>query len=308
MKRVRDMLKLEQFRALRYKKQNFSIAVLDSGVSLHPDIKSQIGGFYDITGKISAQYDDYGHGTHIGGIIAGNGKLSNGLYEGIVPGANLVCVKILEKDGSCTIKNLLKGFEWILRNKEKYNIRLVNISVGLNRGVQSPDREEIQRLITEMAKSNILVITAAGNDGPAPMTLSGLGESDQVIAVGCYDYGYRGKNGRCCETYSSRGPSLYSLKKPDIVAPGTEIVSCSHRYLKGKSSYYCAKSGTSMATAVVAGIAALYLSNRECTAQELQYKLQHTAKDLKEPWNKQGWGLIDAERLMHKVDDNILMR
>lgn len=298
MKRVRALLHLDDYAKLRHHPCDFSIAILDSGVERHPDIAQNIVAFHDVVGGKKTPYDDFGHGTHVAGIICGSGRLSNGSYEGVIPSAKIIAMKILDENGGGAAAHLLDALDWIYRNRKRYHIRIVNISIGMENHVSSDKRKLMQQAISRLYQEDILVITAAGNNGPEPMTLSALGEGDDVISVGCYDFGYKGKNGRSCSEYSARGPSRYSLKKPDLVAPGTDIISCYHRYRQGHRKAYCAKSGTSMATAVVTGAAAMLLAERYLSSQQLITRLQHAARDIHEPWNLQGWGVLDIARLL----------
>ena len=300
VKRVRNILHLEEYSDLRHTPGNFTIAVLDTGIVKHPDLKENIVGFYEVATGRTIPYDDNGHGTHIAGIICGNGAVSGGKYEGIMPSAKIVSIKILDRTGDGTTEYLLDALKWILKNHKHFRIRIVNISIGMEKSVSESIQKKIQELISQLYQENILIITAAGNNGPAPMTLSVLGESDDVIAVGCYDFGFRGKDGRSCFEYSARGPSRYSLKKPDLLAPGTEIISCSNQYRKGKGMAYTAKSGTSMATAVVTGAAAMLLTKHEYSSEELKNHLRLAAKDLHEPWNLQGFGVLDIAGILSK--------
>lgn len=298
MKRVRAILHLDDYAELRHRPCDFSIAILDSGVERHPDIAQNIVAFHDVVGGKKTPYDDFGHGTHVAGIICGSGRLSNGVYEGVIPSARIIAMKILDENGGGAAAHLLDALDWIYQNRKRYHIRIVNISIGMENHVSSDKRKLMQQAISRLHQEDILVITAAGNNGPEPMTLSALGEGDDVISVGCYDFGYKGKSGRSCSEYSARGPSRYSLKKPDLVAPGTDIISCYHKYRQGHRKAYCAKSGTSMATAVVTGAAAMLLAGGYLSSQQLIARLQHAARDVNEPWNLQGWGVLDTRRLL----------
>ena len=111
-----------------------------------------------------------------------------------------------------------------------------------------------------------------------------------------------GSRDSLCEQYSGRGCANALERKPDIVAPGTEIVSCCnrvHRTLKGWQNGYIEKTGTSMSTPMVAGAAALYLEKYpEAENGEVKRRLLYSATDLKEPWQKQGWGMLNIQRLL----------
>ena len=128
--------------------------------------------------------------------------------------------------------------------------------------------------------------------------------SKNILTVGCHDLDYYKEGVTLCEKYSGRGPSIFSLKKPDLVAPGTNIISTCNRCQKRGNTFtdaYEAKSGTSFATPLVSGAAALLLEkNKSMTPQDLKYRLCYTATDLKEPWNKQGWGMLNIGKALEE--------
>lgn len=280
---------------------SFSIAVLDSGIAMHPDFERVLG-FKDFVSGKKYPYDDCGHGTHVSGILSGSGKLSNGIYRGIVPMAPLIVGKVLDKEGNGSMEIMRKALIWVLEVREQYNIRILNISVGLN---QSPDKAllaEVMKLLQNLWNQGIIVVCAVGNNGPEEGSISFLAENPDIISVGCHDGEYyRDFEGRC-ETYSGRGPGIYAIKKPDIVAPGSEIVSCNAFFIKTKQGYknaYIRKSGTSMATPIVSGAMALAMQKfPNLSNTQLKRKLIYSATDLKEPWAKQGWGMVHVERLL----------
>ena len=107
------------------------VAVLDTGVSSHPDLREQILVFRDFVNEQTGAYDDSGHGTHVAGCVAGNGRLSRGIYSGMHPGCRLVIGKVLNNRGEGRIDHMIKAMEWILQNSREWNIRIVNISVGI---------------------------------------------------------------------------------------------------------------------------------------------------------------------------------
>ena len=126
--------------------------------------------------------------------------------------------------------------------------------------------------------------------------------SKNILTVGCHDLDYYKEGIPLCETYSGRGPSIFSLKKPDLVAPGTNIISTSancRRSGKHFINIYESKSGTSFATPLVSAAAALLLEKQPTMdPEELKHRLCYTATDLKEPWNKQGWGMLNISRAL----------
>lgn len=272
-----------------------TVAVLDTGIYAHPDLAGRIVAFRDFVNNRVRMYDDSGHGTHIAGCVGGSGLMSNGRYKGIAPQCLLCIGKVLDRNGDGTIDSMYQGVLWVMRNSLEYNIRILNISVGIGEPHEAGKVEKLVDLLEKAWGSGIVVVCAAGNAGPGNGTLSQLGNSSKVITVGCHDDGYFGDRKDLCENYSGRGDTSILYRKPDIVAPGTDIKSCSNR-----GSYYVKKSGTSMATPIVSGAAALllqkypYLNN-----EQVKRKIVYSARDLGEPWNKQGWGMLDIAKLMH---------
>lgn len=274
-----------------------TIAVLDSGICSHPDLEGKTLEFHDFVENHGTLYDDNGHGTHVCGILCGSGGLSGGRYRGMAPGARLVVGKVLDKDGDGSTEAMLSGLDWILEVRMRYRIRILNISVGIGNLKEKAKELALQEKVEQVWDSGILVVCAAGNKGPGNGTISAVGGSDKVITVGCHDGAYRRGDSGLCAAYSGRGNKNGSPRKPDIVAPGTDIMSCSVNY--HKRSAYITKSGTSMATPIVSGAAALVfqrypqISNEEC-----RQKLLFTATDLHLPWNQQGWGMVNVRRLL----------
>ena len=161
---------------------------------------------------------------------------------------------------------------------------------------------ELLEKVDEAWDSGLVVVCAAGNLGPAPMSISPLGTSKKVITVGCHEGGYFPGKRSLCEDYSGRGPTPYAVKKPDVVAPGTDIISCSstcRSTFRGYKNAYIKKSGTSMATPIVSGAAALLLQRYpQLTNEQVKRKINYSATDMNEPWTKQGWGMVNIPRLI----------
>lgn len=282
--------------------QGVTVAVLDSGFGRHPDMAGKILCFKDFVNNRHMLYDDNGHGTHVCGIICGDGSLSGGRYRGVAPGAGLVCCKVLDAKGDGTAEHMLESLQWILENRERYHIRVLNISVGIGDLKELKKEQALRKKIEEIWDSGIAVMCAAGNKGPGNGSISAIACNDKVITVGCHDGQYCADNPRRCANYSGRGVARSPIRKPDIVAPGTDIVSC-NAFLKknyGCVNYaYVKKTGTSMATPIVSGAAALAFSKYpSMTNEEFKQKLTMTATDLGEDWNMQGWGMVNVRRLL----------
>jgi len=313
MDRVRRQLGLTDAYLARLHGQTVTVAVLDSGIKQHPDLKEALFAFHDFTGQsgkagrryfYQTPYDDYGHGTHVCGILAGNGSLSFGRYQGICPGMRLVVGKVLDERGDGSVEEMLEGMHWVLETQSQYETRLLNLSVGIANLCSKGKEEKLRAMLEKLTDHGILVLCAAGNKGPAAGSLSFLGESDRVISVGCHDGEYfRGDPTRCA-SHSGRGDRNSVLRKPDIVAPGTRIKSCSGRYQKGMRTEFAyeVRSGTSMATPIVTGCLARVLQSEPgLTAKELKKLLTSTATDLGEPWNQQGWGMVCPRAMLEQV-------
>lgn len=310
MDRVRRQLGLTKEYDLVGDKNSVTIAVLDSGVAMHPDLKDIIVAFHDFSGRTgkdgkrhyySEPYDDYGHGTHVCGILAGNGNLSGGRYRGILPEAGLIVGKVLDARGDGTAEDMIEGMQWILDLKERRDVRLLNLSVGIANLTNIKKQQKLYATIKRLSDAGILVICAAGNQGPAHGTLSFLGEGSQVVSVGCDDGEYFLGDPARCEYHSGRGRRNALIRKPDVVAPGTKITSCSSLY-PIRNNGYERRSGTSMATPIVTGCLgkvlqiAPNLSNRE-----LIRLLTSTSVDLHKPWNQQGYGMICPRAMFQKA-------
>lgn len=282
--------------------QGVTIAVLDTGFERHPDMAGKIRCFKDFVNNRPFLYDDNGHGTHVCGIICGDGSLSKGKIRGIAPGASLVVCKVLDENGDGTAEHMMQGMRWVLENQDRYGIRILNISVGIGNLNRQDKENAMRRQLEDIWNSGITVICAAGNKGPESGSISAIGGNNKVITVGCHDGKYCLNNPGRCSTYSGRGEALSPIRKPDIVAPGTDIWSCNAFYRRNHgyvSHSYVKKSGTSMATPIISGAAALTFSKfPSMTNEEFKQKLTITATDLGEAWNLQGWGMVNVQRLL----------
>lgn len=271
-------------------------AILDTGFAMHPDLESRLMAFRDFCGGFSRPYDDNGHGTHVAGCLCGSGACSQGLYSGIAPKCRVVAGKVLDENGEGAVEDMIAGVRYVMETKKLYHTRILNISVGMNH-IEKEKQAELIAWLERAWSEGLFVVVAAGNNGPGDGSLSELGLSPHVIAVGCHD----GKNfpdrKHACENYSGRGPSGLHLKKPDLVSPGTEVISCNAGFRKNRrgsvSNPYTAKSGSSMAVPAVSGAAALlWQKYPHFTNVQIREKILRSAKDLGEPYEKQGWGML----------------
>jgi subtilisin family serine protease len=278
-----------------------AVAIIDSGIQPHPDLPlSRIRAFEDFVGGSATPVDGCGHGTHVAGIIAGNGRSSGGVYAGIAPTVDIVALRVLGDDCSGNASDVIDALEWIGRNHELYRIKIVNLSLG-HAVLESIFTDPLVQAVERLARKGVTVVTAAGNRGLNPATgrpgYGGAGvpcNAPSAICVGSLDtHGSISLDDDRVSETSSRGPTRFDLlAKPDLVAPGVNIVSLS---VKGSrlfnefeeyrvsgatgEPHYFVLSGTSMASPVVAAAAALLLqTNPALSTNTLKLALQFTAR------------------------------
>ena len=271
-----------------YTGRGVCVAVLDTGIYPHRDFDRRIVAFYDYIQHRSLPYDDNGHGTHVCGILAGSGVASQGRYRGIAPGCCLIGMKVLDRSGNGRKEDVLKALDWIIRNKDEYGIRIVNISVGTTYG-HSTHRDVLIQGVEQAWDSGLIVVAAAGNRGPAPGSVTSPGSSRKVITVGSSDL-MTGRSG-----VSGRGPTAECICKPDLVAPGNRVTACA----PGAGNGYGVKSGTSMSTPLISGAVALMLEKYPClTNGEVKRMLLESTDDLGLSHNQQGMGLFNLKKFL----------
>ena len=273
---------------LSYTGKGVGVAVLDTGIFPHMDFRNRIRAFADFVAYKSMPYDDNGHGTHVAGILAGDGAASMGKYKGVAPGCGLVALKVLDRFGNGSREQVLRAFRWILDHREQYSIRIVNISVGTTcRSVS--DEDVLIQGVEKLWDEGLVVVAAAGNQGPKPGSVTAPGSSRKVITVGSSDM----LTGR--SAVSGCGPTAECVCKPDLVAPGNHIVSCA----PGTANTYGVKSGTSMSTPLVSGAIALMLEKDPLlTNVEIKMLLRESTDDMGLPRNRQGWGKFNFHKFM----------
>lgn len=153
------------------------MAILDTGVFLHPDLENCVYGFRDFLKKKQQPYDDNGHGTHVAGMIAGSGTASAGRYQGVAPGAQLVCLKVLDQRGNGYVSDVLAGLRWVRQNGSQYGIRIINISVGSFTPKGMSEDSALVRGVDAAWDAGYVVVVAAGNNGPAAHTITTPGSA-----------------------------------------------------------------------------------------------------------------------------------
>ncbi|MEM1658527.1 MAG: S8 family serine peptidase [Candidatus Jordarchaeales archaeon] len=285
------------------------VAILDSGVdSSHPDLDDLDDDPSTMDPKVIASvsmvdydpfpYDFNGHGTYVAGIVAGTGYASNGSYKGVAPGSLIMNVKVFDVEGLSLYSWILSGLEWSVSHGA--DVVLIAFSIpGL------PD-DPLCLAVDAAVRMGVVVVAAAGDGGPAYMSIGSPGSALGAITVGAYN----SSSGKTC-TFSGRGPSLYMWTKPDVVAPGHGIASCRSRppdlgfnisipqlepggYGTPIDEYYVVSSSTAAAAAYVAGLAAILLQlSMYASPESVKIAFMRTAVDLGESPNVQGAGLVD---------------
>lgn len=295
MNQARKSIHCEDLDTMGLTGAGVGVAVLDTGIYPHEDFENRIMAFKDFVRRRPGPYDDNGHGTHIAAMIGGNGASSDGRYRGVAPGCGLIAVKVLDFRGNGFASDVLAGLRWIRENKEKYGIRVVNISVGSLSRKDMSENSVLVRGVDAAWDDGLVVVVAAGNHGPGRMTITTPGISRKVITVGCSDdYKEVEVMGNRMVDYSGRGPTMACISKPDLVAPGSDIISCCNQ-----PGQYMPKSGTSMSTPLVSGAVALLLERYpQMTNRDVKLRLIERAVDMGRPHNQQGWGLLDVGRLL----------
>jgi serine protease AprX len=302
---------------LGYNGTGVGVAVIDSGIYAHDDLKTADGTgsrivFSDSFVSGLDASDQYGHGTHVAGIVGSNGKDSTGssftrTLKGVAPNVNLVNLRVLDANGAGTDAGVIAAIEEAIALKNTYNIRVINLSLG--RPVfESYTLDPLCQAVEAAWKAGIVVVTAAGNYGRDNSgdehgygTIVAPGNDPYVITVGAMNaMGTATRTDDKIASYSSKGPTAIDhIVKPDLVAPGNSVVSLmapnstlastdsaglvSKSYYQtggvGTSSSYFRLSGTSMATPVVSGAAALLLQqNPLLTPDQVKARLMKTAQ------------------------------
>ncbi len=201
------------------------VSILDTGIDItHPDLDDMDDNGTTDDPKVVAQvsftegdpfpFDLNGHGTYCAGLVAGTGAASNGTYVGIAPGAQLISAKVLLGDGTGFSSWIIRGIEWSVTNGA--DIILMPFSILGMPG------DPLSEAVWRASEEGVLVITAAGDQGPNHLTIMSPGESLAALAVGAYDT-LKG----LVPDFSSRGPTFDFRTKPDLIAPGVDIISSS---------------------------------------------------------------------------------
>ena len=245
------------------------IAVIDSGISAHPDLGGRVIMDRNFNATVTGTDDAYGHGTAVAGIIAGDGTASAGRYIGIAPEANLINLRVNDGTGAAPTSAIMNAILWAVLNKDIFNIRVLNLSL-LTSVQESYQTSPIDAAVEYAWLKGIVVVVAAGNNGPNS-ALYAPANDPYVITVGATDdHGSVSAVDDTLAGFSTYGVTQDGLSKPDFVAPGRRIITTLApgstfalnypAFLVG--SQYIKLSGSSVAAPIMSGVAALYVESR----------------------------------------------
>jgi serine protease AprX len=269
-----------------YQGSGVTVAVVDSGSFRTNGLGTRLIGEVNFSSTEHQSSDQYGHGTHVSGIIGDDGSSSGGQYMGIAPKVNILGLRVADDYGMAYESDVVAAMQWVYDNKATYNIRVVNLS--LNSSVyQSYDVSPLDAAAEILWFNSVVVVASAGNNGSA--TLYPPANDPFVITIGATDdRATLDMSDDVVTTFSAYGLDDLGRPKPDLVAPGKNIIA----YLPDVNSLtipvehpegivnqsYFRMSGTSMAAPVVSGAAALLIqSNPNLSPDQVKYRLMATA-------------------------------
>lgn len=266
--------------------------VIDTGIYPHIDFclgKNRVIKFVDLINQSNTMYDDNGHGTFITSILCGNSICDK--YSGVDNNCNIIVIKALDSVGETSSGKILEAMQWVLDNKQKFNIKIVCMSFG---SVLQDLSDPLIYGAEILWDNGIVVVSAAGNSGPNESTIMSPGGSRKIITVGALD-NIKLTNLKVA-SFSSRGP-VFSYYKPDMLLPGVEITGAD--VYSGSKKFYTTMSGTSVSTPMVAGTVSLMFSiNPNYTPNQIKYMLINSCVKITGDRNSEGYGYLDLSKLI----------
>lgn len=262
------------------------VAVLDTGVDDgHADLDDVVIRETDVRSGQNDPMDHHGHGTHVASIVAGSGD-GDDAYTGVAPGADILNYKVLDDSGQGRMSTIIEGID-----QADDRASILVMSLGAN--VEDCDgTDPLSKAVNNAASNGVSVVVAAGNEGPEDKTITAPGCATHAYTVGSSDENQ-------VSSFSSRGPTADGRTKPDIVAPGEDIIAAE----AGTASDYTSKSGTSMAAPYVAGAIAVLQSQYDGDQQRYREALLETTSSLNTGENTEGHGRIDIDAAKRYLND-----
>ena len=275
-----------------------TIAFIDTGINPHLDFvypKKRIIYFKDFIKDKHKPYDDNGHGTFVSSVAAGNGISQCKKYSGVAPNCNIISLKALDSNGETGAFTILEAMQWVYDNYKKYNIKVVCMSFGSQPLQQS---DPLLKGAEALWNEGITVVAAAGNSGPNNSTIKSPGISSKIITVGALndkrdDNGVYNEENFEVANFSSRGPA-YNFYKPDLIASGVNLISCSNK----PNEFYTKMSGTSVSTPLIAGVCALIIQKfPNIKPIEVKSILLNNCKKITGNRNIEGFGYFSCDSI-----------
>jgi len=311
-----DTLGVRQAWTMGLKGQGIGVAVIDSGISFDKSLSadaangsgSRLLKQLSFNAKATTVNDTYGHGTHIAGIIGGNGYTSGGAYVGIAPQVNLISLKISDEKGQAYESDTVAALQWVLANKATYNIRVINLSIN-STVEQSYHTSPLDAAAEILWFNGVVVVASAGNaiaHGVYYNTVNAAPANDPfILTVGASNELFTADpTDDVIAAFSAYGVTLDGFAKPDIIAPGAMIISTLSPTSAWATQYprrvvgngqYIRLSGTSMAAPMVAGATALLLQNEpKLTPDQVKYRLTHASKTIAGLMSNQKYPYLDV--------------
>ena len=269
--------------------EGVGIAIIDSGVTEDDDFLAENGSQRVQRHSFMINLptnDTYGHGTHVAGIAAGN-------LTGIAPGADIYSLRVSDANGMAYESNVVLALQWVLENKDAYNIRVTNLSI--NSTVEQSYHTSPMDAAAEILWFNgVVVVTSSGNKGPGGghNTADSSPANDPFfITVGASrEHGTANRQNHSIAPFSAHGTTMDGFDKPEIIAPGENIVSVLADTSNWGTEYpdrsqlngqYFRLSGTSMSAPMVTGAVALLLQNEpDLTPDQVKYRLLHSGSSI----------------------------
>lgn len=234
-----------------------AVALMDTGIARHPDLpRDTVIARVNFVDDGATSLDPAGHGTHIAGLIAADGKE----FKGVAPDAKLVSLRVLDANGNGSLSSVVRAFDWVLKYGSRNSIRVLNLSWGAPQS-NSYHSDLLSAMVESVWFRGIAVVAAAGNGGAAG-TITTPGSDPFVITVGSFDdQGTASFGDDRRSSFSSRGPTLDGFTKPDVLAPGRHVRSL--RAAFSEDDRYVRMTGTSASAGFVSGVAALVASEHK---------------------------------------------
>jgi serine protease AprX len=288
-----------------YSGRGVGVAVIDTGINPVGDLAGKVAVSLDLTSENNG-LDSYGHGTFVAGLIAGSGAASAGGVKGVAPDVRLISVKIAGADGSTDLVRLIAALDFVATTRDLFNTRVLNLSLAVDPIGSAYHSNPIDVAVERVWNSGVVVVAAAGNRGNTPGAITSPADDPYVISVGATDDRTTPSlNDDTLASFSSVGPTGDGFAKPDVVAPGKSVVSLravgstidqAHPEARIGTEYFKG-SGTSFASPITAGAAALVLSKDPgLTPNQVKARLKGSARGAGNivPTAGRGAGYLDA--------------